>query len=105
MARRTVNFTYKNTDYSLGYTLATVEQMERGGFVRGELGSKMADMSQKLFYGAFLAEHKNIKRKLVEEIYNNLKDKEGLLMALVELYDEACDALLEEGNVSWTMSE
>lgn len=105
MARRTINFTYKNTDYSLGFTLATVEQMERGGFVRSQLGDKIASMSRMLFYGAFIAEHQGIKRKLVEEIYNSLKDKDALLTALVELYDEAADSLMEEGNVAWTMSE
>lgn len=105
MARRTIHFTYKNVDYTLGYTLASIEMMERGGFVRDELSKKTATRSQELFYGAFIADHKGIKRKLVDEIYKNLKDKEALLPALLELYDDAGDALMEEGNVAWTMSE
>lgn len=105
MSRRTIHFTYNNVDYTLGFTLATIEQMERAGFVRGELVSKTATRSQELFYGSFLANHKGIKRKLVDEIYANLKDKEGLLTALLEIYDEAADSLMEEGNIGWTMSE
>lgn len=105
MARRTINFTYNGQEYKLGFTLATVEQMERAGFVLRELGTKTATRSQELFYGAFLADHKGIKRKLVDEIYKNLKDKEGLITALAEIYNEAGDSLMEEGNVSWTMNE
>ena len=105
MARRTICFTYNNVDYTLGFTLATIEQMERAGFVRDELATKTATRTQELFYGSFLANHKGIKRKLVDEIFTNLKDKEALFKALLEIYDEAGDALVEEGNVSWTMSE
>lgn len=102
---RTIHFTYDNKDYNLGFTLGTIEQMERAGFVRDELATKTATRSQELFYGSFLANHKGIKRKLVDEIYKNLKDKEGLMRALLEIYDEAGDALMEEGNLGWTMSE
>lgn len=105
MARRTINFTYNGQEYHLGFTLATVEQMERAGFVLRELGSKTTTRAQELFYGAFLAEHKGIKRKLVDEIFKELKDKEPLLTTLAEIYNEAGDALLEEGNVGWTISE
>lgn len=105
MARRTIHFTYNNVDYSLGFTLASIEQMERAGFVIRELDTKTATRAKELFYGSFIAEHKNIKRKLVDEIYEKLADKEGLIIALAELYNEAGEALLSEGNVSWTMNE
>lgn len=105
MARRTINFTYKNVDYTLGFTLATIEQMERSGFVLKELDTKTATRAQELFYGAFIANHKGIKRKLVDEIYEALGNKEDLIVALIELYNEAANSLLEEGNVGWTMSE
>ena len=105
MARRTINFTYNNVDYTLGFTLATIEQMERNGFVIGEIAEKVASRWKELFYGAFAAHHKGIKRKLVDEIYSKLSNKEDLILGLAELYNEACESLLEEGNVSWTMSE
>ena len=105
MARRTINFTYKNVDYVLGFTLASIEQMERAGFVLRELDTKTATRTKELFYGAFIANHKGIKRKLVDEIYESLADKEGLILGLAELYNEAGESLIAEGNVSWTMSE
>ena len=37
---RTIHFTYDNKDYNLGFTLGTIEQMERAGFVRDELATK-----------------------------------------------------------------
>lgn len=105
MAKRTIKFTYKDVDYTLGFTLASIEQMERAGFVIGELGDKTATRVRELFYGAFIAYHKGIKRKLVDEIYDNLADKENLILGLAELYNEAGESLIESGNVSWTMSE
>ena len=105
MARRTIDFTYNGVDYKLGFTLASIEQMERSGFILRELDTKMAIRTKELFYGSFMMNHKGIKRKLVDEIYDKLKDKEGLLLGLAELYNEAGEALLEEGNVGWTMSE
>lgn len=105
MARRTINFTYNGVDYRLGFTLATIESMERSGFVLRELDTKTATRARELFYGSFQANHKGIKRKLVDEIYDKLNHKEELLLGLAELYNEAGDALLEEGNVGWTMSE
>lgn len=105
MARRTIRFTYNGQEYTLGFTLATIEQMERAGFVFSELGTKTATRSQELFYGSFMADHRGIKRKLVDEIYKNLAHKEELITALAEIYNEAGASLLDEGNVSWTMSE
>ena len=102
---RTINFTYKNVDYTLGYTLASIEQMEQSGFLIRELGDKTATRAKELFYGAFIAHHRGLTRNLVDEIYTNLADKESLILALAELYNEAGEALIEEGNVSWTMSE
>ena len=56
--------------------------------------------------GAFAAYNKNIKRSLMDEIYDNIRDKEGLIAALCEMYAEAINALTDEpeedkGNATW----
>jgi hypothetical protein len=102
---RKIVIPFNDKTYTLGFTLATIEQMERNGFIIGEIGDKFATRSKELFYGAFAAYHKGIKRKDVDEIYSKLRNKESLIEALIELYGEAADALLEEGNVDWTISE
>ncbi|HZK19671.1 MAG TPA: DUF5055 domain-containing protein, partial [Treponemataceae bacterium] len=56
------------------------------------------------FYGAFKKNNPGTKRKVVDEIYGKLKDKNGFLEALVELYNEPLESLFEEqdeGNVEW----
>ena len=79
--------------------------MQQNGFIFDEIGTKTTLRTQELFYGAFIANHRGIKRKLVDEIYKNLANKDELIKALMEIYNEAGEALLEEGNVSWTKSE
>ena len=102
---KTLNFTYDGKDYSIGFTLATVTTMQRAGFILDEVATKPAVRIPELFYGAFMANHKGIKRKLVEDIYDNMKHKEELVTALIELYDEAQASLVDEGNGEWTLSE
>lgn len=98
-------FSYDKKDYILAYTLRTVQQMEGAGFVLEELSTKPTLRIPELFYGAFMANHRGIKRTLVDEIYKNLNDKDRLVTALAEMYTDARDSLVDEGNVSWTVSE
>lgn len=100
-----LSFSYDKKEYTLKYTLRTVQQMENAGFVLEELSAKPTVRIPELFYGAFVANHKGIKRSLVDEIYQNLNDKDRLVSALVDMYTEARDSLVDEGNVSWTVSE
>lgn len=100
-----ISFEYDNTTYTLKYTLRTVQQMEQAGFVLDELFTKPAIRIQELVYGAFIANHKGIKRKLVDEIYEQFKQKDELLRVLQEMYIDARDSLVDEGNLDWTASE
>lgn len=102
---KSLTFTYGSEDYTLGFTLRTVQQMEQAGFVLDEITTKPSIRIPELVYGAFIANHKGIKRKLVDEIYSEFNNKDGLLKALVEMYDEARDSLVDEGNLDWTMNE
>ncbi len=50
--------------------------------------------SRALFYGAFLARNKGIKRKLVDDMLAHIEDKEGLMAALMEMYADSIKALV-----------
>lgn len=106
----TVNFTYKGTDYSLGFNRKSVKSLESQGFELEKLGSMPQTMIPLLFNGAFAANHKNIKRKLIDEIWEALGDKTDLILELTELYAETINDLMTDGDdegemIAWTRTE
>ena len=59
------------------------------------------------FRGAFLAYHKDVKTKVIDEIFDMISDRSGLISELIGMYQECVDSLFdepEEGNVSWKKS-
>jgi len=103
-----ITFTYGKTDYTLEYSRQSVKTMESQGFVLDEISSKPMTMIPMLFQGAFQKNHRGMKRSLIDEIYDNITDKTGLMQGLIELYAETLSTLTEdsedgEGNVVWAM--
>lgn len=103
---REIKFPYNGEQYTLKFTLNSVKTMEQAGFVIEEIETKPTVRIQQLFEGAFVANHRGIKRKTMDDIWNTLKRKEQLITALVEMYAEARNSLVEdEGNEDWTITE
>lgn len=102
-----INLTYKNTEYTLEYDRKSVKIMEGQGFVLDEVDSKPATMIPMLFEGAFIKNHRGTKRKLLEELYNEIPQKSDLIMVLVEMYAETLGSLMDdndgEGNAQWAI--
>lgn len=102
-----ITLTYKNKEYTLEFTRQSVKTMEQQGFVLDELSSKPMTMIPMLFSGAFIRNHKGIKRALIDEIYEEISDKSGFMEALMELYAETLSTLMddkeESGNLSWAL--
>ena len=97
---------YKGKSYELGFTRNTVVALERNGFNISEVGDKPMTMLPMLWQGAFAAYNKGVKRTLMDEIYENIRNKEGLIGALTELYAETLNTLTDEpeedkGNATW----
>ena len=103
-----ITFSYKGHDYILEYTRRTVQEMERDGFVVSEVESKPMSALPALFAGAFKARHRFVKRDLIDEIYENMPNKEKLIEKLAEMYNEPIMTLLaepeesSEKKVDWT---
>lgn len=103
----TVSFDYKNVHYTLGFNRNTVVTLEQQGFSVEAMENKPNLYVPVFFYGAFAQYHRGIKRNLVEEIYEKLPDKRGLLRVLLEAYAETSNALFDEpeegdeGNLTW----
>lgn len=98
---------YNGNKYELGFTRNSVVMLERNGFNLDELGNKPMTMLPMFWQGAFAAYNKNVKRSLMDEIYENISDKQGLIAALVELYAETLNTLTDDpdedkkGNATW----
>ena len=105
-----ITFSYNGKDYTLEFTRRTIRQMEETGFNIQEISEKPMTMLPDFFAGAFRANHRNVSRDLIDEIYANMPNKDKLIEALVEMYNEPLSALMdepEEGSakkVSWTAS-
>lgn len=108
---KTINITTKDgTKYKLEFTRKTVREMENDGFSLDELANKPMSTLPKLFEGAFLANHRYIKRDVVNDIFKGTGNREQLFTTLVEMYKEPINALMEEPeddekNVGWEVSE
>jgi hypothetical protein len=90
--------------------------MEQQGFVLDQIGDKPMNMVPLLVYGAFMKNHKGIKRSLVDEIYEHIADKvgdgeNGFIQTLLEMYADTVNTLtdntsVDEGNVAtWKVSK
>lgn len=103
-----ITISYKAQDYTLEYSRTSVRQMEDQGFVVDQLSEKPVTMVPMLVYGAFIKNHKGIKRSLVDEIFEHITDKlgdgdNGFIHTLLEMYAETVTALtdsktVDEGN-------
>lgn len=102
-----LNFEYKEKEYTLEYTRESVKQMEREGFVAGDIVNKPMLTLPKLFAGAFKAHHKyDVKQKQIDEMFDLFTNKTALVEKLAEMYAEPMETLMDdakdEGNsIAW----
>ena len=103
-----INLTYDKKEYILEFNRQSVKTMEGQGFVLEELTAKPMTMIPLLFQGAFIKNHRGIKRSLMDEIFEEIGDKTALMEALMEMYAETLSTLTEnnsEGNATWAMTK
>jgi hypothetical protein len=101
-----ITMTYNKTEYVLEYNRQSVKTLEGQGFRLDEIANMPMTMIPMLFHGAFYKNHKGIKRSLIDEIYEGIGDKTGLIQALAEMYAETLSTLTDdagEGNVTWAL--
>lgn len=104
-----LRFTFEGKDYVLEFTRKSVEQMERQGFIAADANDKPMTTLPTLFAGAFIANHRFVRRDVIDAIYAKMPNKQELIGKLAEMYNEPITALIEEpeeteGNVQWTAS-
>ena len=107
---------YKDNKYHLEYSRMTASAIEKQGFVLDELTTKPNIMIPLLVAGAFLKHHRDIKQKLIDEIFENVvnkmgkEDEEGFIAVLANMYAETVSTLTDETSVNeenaatWTVT-
>ena len=93
-----INFTFDGKDYCLEYTRQSVKTMENRGFVASRILDAPMTVLPDLFYGAFLANHKYVDRKVVDAIFDKITDKRQLVETLSQMYNEPIEALMADGD-------
>lgn len=101
-----ITFSYGGNDYCLEYTKRSVKTMEDRGFNPSKILEAPVTYLPELFAGAFLANHKFVRKEVIDDIYEAMGDKRELVNTLIEMYNEPIAALTEdadEGNaIAWT---
>ena len=96
-----IKFEHNKKEYTLEYTRETIKQMEREGFVAGDVLTKPMSTLPKLFAGAFKAHHRfDIKQKQIDEIFELFTNKQALVEKLAEMYAEPMETLMDNENIA-----
>ena len=83
-------------EYTLAYDRKSVKQMLQAGFNLEDVTARPLIGVPQLFNGAFLCFHKGIQQKVTDEIWEEMSDKESLLLTLIEMFQTPIDSLLDE---------
>lgn len=99
---KTLKITYDDKEYTLKYTTATIQAMEKRGFDASLVENKPMTMLPLMFEGAFLANHPYVNPKKTAEIFDACEDKSGLIDALSDLLRDSFDAFMENKQTGKT---
>lgn len=108
MARTTLDFEYNGKEYSLAFTIEVVKRLDRSGLI-AEIanGNRPLTMTEDLFKAAFEANHPTVSNRVREAIFNELEESSedgSLLECLLEMVNEAREAMTPKGNAKWRMN-
>ena len=101
-----ITFEYEGKNYVLEFTRKSVKTMEQGGFNLSEVKNKPVSLLPELFAGAFLAHHRFSDKKVINEIYDQMTNKDELIEILIDMYNDTLVTVMggteeTEGNISW----
>lgn len=100
-----IKFTYKDVPYVLEYDRDIISTLEEAGFSAKDFANAPMRNLNLAFKGAFLKNHRKTKDTIIDEIYNNMKDKDKLISTLLTMIDECYATLFDEedneGNIEW----
>ena len=102
---KTITIPYKDREYVLEYSRETIEIMEKQGFNISAIEDKPMTILPMLFEGAFLKNHRFVKKEVIREIFAMMGNKMDLVQRLAIMYNEPIEAMLDEPDeakkVTW----
>lgn len=103
-----IKLTYNGEEYILEYNRMTIKMLEASGFKYQDFLDKPMTNIELAFTAAFIKNYPNIKQTIIDDIYNNCKNKQALVGTISKMIDECYDSLLSDptkedgsGNVEW----
>lgn len=101
-----IKFRYEGQEFLLDFDRASVELLEKSGFVFNSYTEHIATMQPILFRGAFFKNHKFAKGLKYDEMWASIKNKKAFQNALLEMVAETYQTLMadeeeQEGNENW----
>lgn len=99
--------TKEGKEYVLEFDRDSVTYLERLGFSLDKYSEQPMTMMPLLFKAAFFKNHKFEKQAAIDDIYNNIKNRNKLMNALVSMVGDSYQSLVEdndEGNADWEMA-
>lgn len=101
--------TYGDKSYDLGFTRASIKEMENKGFSLSDAQAEQMSAIFLLVEGAFKTYQPKIKDEEIWEVWEKLPKKD-LYPALIDLFQEPLKVLddpdeEEQGNASWKMEK
>ena len=109
MAKKIV-IEHEDIKYTLEFTRNSIRTMEAQGFRIDELSARPMTLLPQLFKGAFLANHRFLNQRVIDEIFDKTTHKDELFEALGEMYGDVLAAMMgtdeeaNQGNANWTMA-
>lgn len=91
-----IKFTYSGKEYVLTYTRESVVEAERMGMNMSGMEGKPIGTMLDIFRYSFLAHHKAVSEKTINEIYKLFDDKTGLIEKLADMYRETVETLMSD---------
>lgn len=91
-----ITFTHEGKNYVLEFTKNSVKEMEMRGFIASEVIEKPLTVLPSMFAGAFIANHRFTKRKVIDKIFSKIDDKAELINSLAEMYSLVIDEFVDE---------
>lgn len=109
MAKQIILHDDNGNEYTLEFNRATVERMQRQGFVIDT--DRLYMCAKDLVTGAFRMHHKGMTWEKIEPVWMAQTHRKDLLLALAEMFQQPINDLIggeeegndEVGNPSWTM--
>lgn len=106
MAQTTLDFEYGGKNYSLCITAEVLRRLDRNAVI-ANLQQHPLTTTEDLFVAAFEPKHSSVSYKKRKEIYGEFKETSedgSLLEVLLEMVDEAKQAISPKGNVAWRVT-